>query len=290
MKTRILWQSDNTLEHFSADKAVQDLVLKNMLQFAQSVARPTTEFVVDFPTHGIGKDFAPYMRYNRALMAVEILERVKKAEEDGFDAAFPGMCYGEFFLQEARQAVKIPVVGPAESAMTVAQLIGGKFAVVTVADCFIHVMEENIRLHGWESRAIRNRPVRAWEVDTIKLMVDAYNGRPEQLVEEFDKQALECVRDGADVVICGCNPYGAALSQVGYKEVAGTGVPVVTPLPAQIKLAEALVDLRRSVGIAKSEAVVGPYRSTPDNILQDLASRGIGLPQIRRPGKPRAVA
>ena len=79
------------------------------------------------------------MRYNRALLAVEVLERVKQAEEDGFDAAFPGVCYGEFFLQDARQAVKIPVVGPAESAMVMAQLIGGKFAVVTLATEDVYV-------------------------------------------------------------------------------------------------------------------------------------------------------
>jgi allantoin racemase len=209
------------------------------------------------------------------MMAPEIMRLVKEAEEGGFDAAFPGMCFGEFFLQDARQAVKMPVVGPAESAMIVAQLVGRKFAVITNGDAFIPVIEENIRFHGWTGQAIASRPVRAWDTDVIQLMVDAYNGRPEQLVQEFDRLAVECVRDGADVVICGCNPYGAALSQVGYNTVADTGVPVVTALPSMIKIAEALVDLRRSVGLVKSEAVLGRYRSTPAEVLADLADHNI---------------
>jgi allantoin racemase len=84
-------------------------------------------------------------------------------------------------------------------------------------------------------------------------------------------------------VICGCNPYGAALGQVGYKEVIGTGVPVVTPMAAQIKLAEHLVDVRRSIGLTKSEAENGPYYSTPSHILDDLVAHGVGLPQRREP-------
>ena len=301
METKILWQYDSTFEQTGGGSSGEDkeLILGNMIEFAQSVARPTTKIVMDFPTEAIGHHFAGYMRYNRALLAVEILERVKQAELDGFDAAFPGVCYGEFFLQEARQAVKMPVVGPAESAMMVAQLIGSRFAVVTLAteDIFAqgpvyghNVVEQNIRLLGWDSRTIKSRPVRPFAPPFGPLLVEAYSGKPDRLIETFEKYALECVRDGADVVICGCMPYGTALSKAGYNEVAGTGVPVVTPLPAMIKLAESLVDLRRSVGITKSEAVVSPYRSTPDEVLQDLAARDVGMARVRQPGQAVASA
>lgn len=301
METNILWQYDSTFEQTGGGSSGDDkeLILNSMLEFAHSIARPTTKIVMDFPTQAIGKHFAGYMRYNRALLGVEILERVKQAETDGFDAAFPGVCYGEFFLQEARQAVKMPVVGPAESAMMMAQMVGARFAVVTLAteDFFAqgpvyghNVVEQNLRVLGWENRAIKTRPVRPFSPPLGTLLVEAYKGRPERLIEEFEKHALACVRDGADVVICGCMPYGTALSKVGYNEVAGTGVPVVTPLPAMIKLAESMVDLRRSVGLTKSEAVVSPYRSTPDDVLQDLAERGIGMPQVRQTGQAMATA
>lgn len=301
METKILWQYDSTFEQTGGGSSGEDkeLILANMLEFAHSVARPTTKIVMNFPDQAIGKHFAGYMRYNRALLGVEILERVKQAEADGFDAAFPGVCYGEFFLQDARQAVKMPVVGPAESAMMMAQLVGARFAVVTLAteDFFAegpvyghNVVDQNLRLLGYEDRAIRTRPVRPFSAPLGALLLEAYTGRPERLIEVFEKYALACVRDGADVVICGCMPYGTALSKVGYNEVANTGVPVITPLPAMVKLAESMVDLRRSIGLTKSEAVVSPYRSTPDEVLQDVEARGMGLPQVRRPGQAMAEA
>lgn len=301
METNILWQYDSTFEQTGGGSSGEDkeLILNSMLEFAHSVARPTTKIVMNFPDQAIGEHFAGYMRYNRALLGVEILERLKQAEADGFDAAFPGVCYGEFFLQEARQAVTMPVVGPAESAMMMAQLVGARFAVVTLAteDIFAqgpvyghNVVEQNLRVLGWEDRAIKTKPVRPFSPPLGALLVEAYKGRPDRLIEEFEKHALACVRDGADVVICGCMPYGTALSKVGYNEVANTGVPVVTPLPAMVKLAESMVDLRRSIGLTKSEAVVSPYRSTPDEVLQDVAARGMGMPRVRQSGQAMATA
>jgi allantoin racemase len=287
MSTKILWLSDNLAEHWASDPDEQEIICKNMLAYAQSVARPTTEFVLDFVDRNVGREFALWSPYPRAFVRVEILERIKQAEVDGFDAAFPGMCFGEFFLQDARQAVRMPVVGAAESSMLLAQMLGMKFAVVTVAPRFENIIWENIRLHGWESRAIRDRPVRSWISPLPEMMVDAYQGHPDRLIEEFDRQAQECVKDGADVVICGCNPYGAALGQVGYKEVIGTGVPVVTPMAAQIKLAEHLVDVRRSTGLTKSEAENGPYYSTPSQILDDLVAHGVGIPELRQSTEPQ---
>ncbi|WP_219895003.1 aspartate/glutamate racemase family protein [Aquisediminimonas profunda] len=293
MAAKILWLSDSTAtQHGTSDPVEQDIIFSNMLGFAKKLARPDTEIDIAFLEHNIGSDYVPTMRYPRTFMAVEMVERIMQAEADGYDAAFAGMCYGEFFLQDARQAVRMPVVGPAESAMIVAQSLGKKFAVLTTAVSFEHVMEENIRFHRWEGAAISHRPVRSLEFSSdgpegvgrvlVQMMLDAYAGRPERMIEQFDQAAQELVRDGADVVICGCNPLGAALSQVGYNEVSGTGVPVVTALPAQIKMAEMLIDLKRGVGWSKTEAVVGPYLSTPPEILDDLAARGIGMPQVRK--------
>jgi allantoin racemase len=279
---KILWLSDTTLDQMTGDPSEQEILFANMLEHARDVARPTTEFVLDFIEVNTGEAFTPYLRYVRSLMAVEVNDRVRQAEAEGFDAAFPGMCFGEYFLQDARQAVSMPVVGPAESSMMLAQLLGSRFAVVTVTPNHVYTMTENIRLHGWENRAIRNRPVRSWKSETIRWALDAYDGRPARLIEEFDRQAQLCVDDGADVVICGCNPYGAALAKAGYNEVSGTGVPVVTALAAMIKQAEMLVDLRRSLGLTKTEAVVGPYRSTPPHVLEDLDARGVRGPQRRQ--------
>ena len=289
---RILWLSDTRLDQWISDPEERAIIGDTQLRWAQSIARPTTELVFEEVERNSARRFTPWYLHPRAVLAGEIVERVRQAEEDGYDAAFPGMCYGEFFLKAARQAVKMPVVGPAESSMLLAQTLGAKFAVVTAIDDegFVPIMEENIRARGYESRAIRNEPVRYIMPQLLRLMLDAFAGRPERLIEEFEEQALKSVRDGADVVICGCNPYGAALSYVGYNEVANTGVPVVTPLPAMIKAAESLIDLRRSLGWTKSESLRSPYRSTAPDVLADLTSRGLLTPVIPRHMGDRLVA
>lgn len=274
---RILWISDTATHHMAKDPDDQALIYKNMLEYVRSIARPNTQVDVNFVKDTSGDSFSPWLRYPRALLAVEMLERVRQAERDGYDAAFPGMCFGEFFLEEARQTVTMPVVGAAESAMSVAQLLGKKFAIVTTYERFERPIEDRLRAHRWESRAIAHRPVRSYTPELSKQMVDAYRGRPEPLIEEFDEHARQCVKDGADVVICGCNPLGAALSKVGYNEVVGTGVPVVTALSSMIKQAEMLVDLRRNIGLAKSEAMNSAYMTTPSAVLTDLEERGIGM-------------
>ena len=50
MNARILWQSDNTMEQLSPRSADQEILYENMLRFAESVARPGTEFTIAFPS------------------------------------------------------------------------------------------------------------------------------------------------------------------------------------------------------------------------------------------------
>jgi hypothetical protein len=81
METNILWQYDSTFEQTGGGSSGEDkeLILNSMLEFAHGVARPTTKIVMSFPDQAIGEHFAGYMRYNRALLGVEILERVKQS-------------------------------------------------------------------------------------------------------------------------------------------------------------------------------------------------------------------
>ena len=161
--------------------------------------------------------------------------------------------------------------------MLLAQLIGKKIVCITVAPVFVQPIEAMIRLHGWEHRVLSYQPVRTLDISSWPSIVDAANGRPDRWVEMFDQAAQQAVRDGADVVICGCNPGGALLHMSGYREVVGTGVPVITGPSAMVKMAEMMVDLQRSIGLAKSEAVLGAYSTTPGPILDELQGMANGL-------------
>ncbi len=281
MGIKIWWQFEFPAEHREEFKTRDTAVFRNpphtpgpvslvdgMLKFARSVARPDTEIVVGYTEKGTPINH--WLLYPRTVMKVEVLNKVIQAERDGYDAAIAGVCYCELFLEECRQAVRMPVVGPAESSMLLAQLVGKRFAIVTIHPHYVQPMEQNIHQRGWTDRAIAYRPVRHFEPWMMEATNDALIGKPEKLISDFDKVAQECVRDGADTIICGCAPCGATLALAGYREVRGTGVPVVSAVAAEIKLAEALVDLRRAVGLTKTEAEVGPYQTTPPEVVAKI--------------------
>ncbi len=270
MGIKIWWQMEGPEHREYVDPMHPDgeIVNEGMVKFARSVVRPGTEIVVGHTDRGT--PIGHWLLYPRTVTKVEVINKVIQAERDGYDAAIAGVCYGEFFLDECRQAVRIPVVGSGESSMLIAQLVGKRFAVVTVHSHYVYPMETNIHERGWTSRAIAHRPVRVVEPWYWEAMKDAFRGKPDKLINDFDKVAQECVRDGADTIICGCAPCGSALALSGYREVRGTGVPVVPAVAAAIKLAEALVDLRRSVGLTKTEAEVGPYQTTPPEVVAKI--------------------
>jgi allantoin racemase len=166
--------------------------------------------------------------------------------------------------------LKIPVVGPCEAAMLVAQLVGRKFAVVTVRPAIIPRMEEHLRLYGWESRAIKNRPIRHFDPWYWDACLDAIRGKPEKYIADFEKVALECINDGADTIIMGSSPASAPLTLAGYREIGNTGVPFISPAACAVKLAETMADLQQSIGLTKTEVLGGPYQTLPREMLVQM--------------------
>ena len=62
---------------------------------------------------------------------------------------------------------------------------------------------------------------------------------------KFEAVAKECIKDGAEVIICDDAWLAPALSYFDYFSVADTVVPVVDASAAAVKLAETLVDLKK---------------------------------------------
>ena len=63
------------------------------------------------------------------------------------------------------------------------------------------------------------------------------------------------------MIIPACCALSPAATLLGYREVPGTGVPVLDVTRAALKMAETLVDLRRNCGINKSQRRT--YKSIP---------------------------
>ena len=244
-----------------------NLCQRKTMEMNRKVARPDTQ--IDWRDMGEKYGGSNIYSYPVVLNHVLIVNKFILAEQQGYDAVIPAL-YIDDGLQEGRGTLRIPVVGPGEASMLIAQLVGRRFAVVTVRPELIPRIEENLHQFGWEDRAIRDRPVRSfspWYQDACR---DAFNGKPEKLIADFEKVAMECITAGADTIIIGCYPASVALTLAGYHEIGNTGVPFISPAACAIKLAEMMVDLQQSVGLVKTEFSGGPYKTLPKKMLEQI--------------------
>ena len=115
---------DNSVDN----KRAADLMRRNM----NLVKQKDTELTFRIPRRGITGLESFFYTYIHHLNDGEAFHAAVQAETDGFDAVIMG-CYFDPILRDVRQAVNIPVVGPAESSMLLATMMGAKFGIVTIS-------------------------------------------------------------------------------------------------------------------------------------------------------------
>ena len=168
--------------------------------------------------------------YDDALVAPFVVDRVRSAERRGFDAAIVD-CFLDPGVAAAREASSIVVVGPGESAMLTALLLGDTFSILDVGeDTFKRrVAPPRVRELGLASRFVSQ-----WGSGvTVKSI-----GGDEALADKITKVARAVLQeDEPDVLVLGCT----GLSRVAELVAARLPVPLVDPQVAALRTAEALV-------------------------------------------------
>lgn len=273
MGLKILLQNIMHKEEMGADS---EIIWDGLVRLAKKVVRPDTAVTL----RHLKKDRGVPDSLNwpwpltwpctQPLREAAIVNSTLRAEEEGFDAVVID-CALDPGLRQARGMLNIPVTGAGESGFLIAQLLGRKFAIVSPSDTAIAGLEENLHFLGFEDRAIKHRPVRHFEI--VFGLADAFQGRPERLIQDFEKVARELIQDGADVIVNACGLSGPALSLNGYAEVPEANVPVVDATTAALKLAELLADLKRNLGLKKTTLPTGFYRTPPREVLEEVRRR-----------------
>ena len=169
--------------------------------------------------------------YEEYLSIPETVYRVTQAEKDGYNGVILG-CFGDPGLDAMREMVKIPVVGPGETSMSVAALLGHRFSIITVMDSVVPSLEKLARVIGVEKKLASVRPANIPVLDLAKDL----EASKRKMIEE-SKKAIE--DDGADVIVLGC----MSMAFMGVSdEMQGTlGAPVVNPALVSLKYLEGLV-------------------------------------------------
>ena len=182
--------------------------------------------------------------YEEDIVALGVLEKVLKANRDGFDAVVIA-CFGDPHLYAAREISDVPVYGIAESAMHMACLFGYKFSIVTVLERARPIFEELVLKTGLQSKCAS---IRTTTLSVLDLEKDP--GATLRVLTEAGKEAIE--EDGAEVICLGC----AGMAGLDKPMEQALGVPVLDGVVCAVKLAESAGDY--SLKLSKVKAYKKP--------------------------------
>jgi len=234
-RIKIWWQSSTQIENYKAYKqAIED--------HSKAVLSPGTEIEV----HGVGQCCGDVSyHYNAFLNSSEILKNYVRAQKEGFNAVAIG-CGMDPCLDEAKEMLDIPVFGLSETGMHTACMLGRKFSVITHSE-LLNVKRINILIekYGLTSRSVA--PV-AFSIDMDSLANSFEN--PKRVLNEFIKASRLAIKNGADVIVHGCNILNLVAVKNHLWEV--DGVTVVDSAGILMKMTEAAVMLKRTSGFSVS--------------------------------------
>ena len=167
--------------------------------------------------------------FDEAAATPFILKLVISAEEDGCDATVID-CAADPVLRTAREVSEIPVVSAGEAGYHAAMMVCDRFSVITVMSAIAHLICENIRKFGFESRVAS---IRAADIPVLALENEE---KAFQAIFSAAEKAMNL--DGAEAVVLGCTGMMALRSRLQ----TALGVPVIEPLTMAVKYARVLVE------------------------------------------------
>jgi allantoin racemase len=198
--------------------------------YLQKHADASSEIVVQSVPSGY-----PSIESERDAIAVapHLLAGLQEAEAEGASAGIIG-CFSDPAIDAVRETVKMPVVGPGQSAVTLALQLGERYAILSPLDSAAKRVLPRLRAHGLAERLASVRGVGVSVVDLARGGNEAW--------DRIVATGRRCIdEDGADVLIMGC--MSMAFMGVERELSKRLAAPVVSPVLAALKTAEMLLDL-----------------------------------------------
>jgi len=221
---------------------------KQTKKILDSIKREDVE--VDVTRLSKGPPHLEYKSYE-PLILVETLEKVVEAERKGYDAVIIG-CFDDPGLQEARELVNIPVIGPGETCMHIACMLGHKFSIITVKKEALARLEDHVFTYGLEKKLASFR--------FVNIGVLEMEEEPERVHEAIVREAKKAVEeDDAEVIVLGCTVETGFMDRL----IKDLKVPVIDVTVVSFKFAEMLADLKKKMGLSHSK--IYGYKSPRKN-------------------------
>ncbi len=158
----------------------------------------------------------------------EIIKGDLEENVDGYIIA----CFGDPGILAAREITEKPVIGIAESAITIAKFIAPYFSIISVLDRSRKVTEDVVKAYGAETfcRSIR----------TTGLSVLEFDENQEKGLAALKKESQLAIKeDGAECILLGCAGFVDFVENLKEE----LGVPVLDGVVPAVKLMEAVIGL-----------------------------------------------
>ena len=203
---------------------------ESIAKAAKGAARADTEIVCVSPEKG---PVSIENWHDEVYASIGVVEEVRKGSEENIDA-FITACYGDPGLYPSREVASVPVIGIAEASMHLATFVAYRFSVVTILPRWKMVMEEVIQKYGLTDRCAS---IRCTNMEVLEFERDPEKGAKEL----YEESVLAMKEDGAEAICLGC----AGMVEFAADLEKKLGIPVFDGVTAAVKVAEALVDLRK---------------------------------------------
>ena len=190
---------------------------------------------------GIGDQY----RYLEFIETIEVLENVRRAEAEGYDAVLLGNI-ADPGLQQARELASIPVLGLCETVVHLACLMGQRFGIVASNDKHRVKVEESIAAYGLTGRLVASGRMRVERLVDLDLGFRDPAAR-DDLLARFLAAAEEVSAAGAEVVVSAAGVVMALVAEAGINRLPG-GAVVPNGVAALVKAGEMAVRLRALQG------------------------------------------
>jgi allantoin racemase len=183
-------------------------------------------------------------------IALEMLAENGRNVDAAIIAAF-----GDPGVAAARELFDFPVIGVSEAAMLTACMLGQRFAIVTFSTSLVGWYRDCVEFNGMMPRCAG---IHGLDLSFADVAGDE-QGNSDLLVELGEKVAQE---SGADCLIFG----GAPLTRLAERARDRLPVPVIDPVGAAVKQAEALISLQ------PRKARIGSFRRPAAKQTKGLAA------------------
>ncbi len=187
--------------------------------------------------------------YDEALAVPDTIKKAIEAEKAGADAIVID-CMGDPGVKAVREVVSIPVLGPAETSMHIAAMLGQKFTVVTVLDGVVPMIHNLAKVYGTAEKMASIRVI-----NLPVLEIEKNFEKAQRMLAQASLAAIK--EDDADVIILGCTGFLGCVEKITeFLMSNGRDIPVIDPIPLTVMAAVTLV----KTGLRHSKKTYAPPR------------------------------